>query len=918
MNTYNGPSFDQVAKISVDAEGSVYVVGSIIIKYDSDGRPLWSTNYDYATCLLTGPDSSVYVGGESGIVKYDASGHQVWKTALFYVTAMALDQSGNLYAVGRQGHTNEGWDYGTRKFDTNGNQIWVAIYEGQAHAEDLPCGIGLDEQGNVYVSGYASEVLGAYDYDFTTLKYDSNGQQLWVARHDGGDTDRAVAMAVDPTGNVYVVGFSRNYDSQGDYLTVKYDTEGHELWSTYHNPYRPWACGPRALAVDKAGSIWITGGCGTASTVLLDTEGRKIWEAAASGTSITVDEHGNAYVATEGGPTKLGPDGKVLWKATFPAGSVKSVAVGDGPNVYATGDTGYEIYTVAYRQSAPISNTTPFVVASSPRNSALYAVPAIIPLYAVAGDADGNVARVVFREGTNQICSLTNPPYRFMWSNNVPGSYSITAEAIDEQGAIGRSSPVRVRVNARNTLPTVSLTNPVERRFMARAQIPLGAAVSDIDGFVRRVEFYQGTNLLGVRTSAPYTMLWTNVGVGQYSLRAVAEDDRGGRHTSRPVNVAVNSQFLGKVEEEWLAHFNGAKHNHDVPAAMSLDAAGHVYVTGLADGGDIGTLKYGPDGSLLWSRTYDGPTRNGDEGRAIASDADGNVIVGGFSFSPTNLNDFTVIKYDSDGNEQWVRNYQGSPAANENVNAVTVDSAGNVYVTGPADGPSSLADYVTIKYDPNGERMWTQRYDGDAHQTDDPYAIVTDSSGAVYVTGQSWFPESGSDILTVAYGPDGALLWTKRFGGIHDDAGFGIALDAAGNLVVVGVKDSNTQRPRIVAVSYTPDGEERTRATAQIPGLSLIQLKTFYLDRTGDLYLGGETRSPIGKEDFITAKFVPRKGLVWWAKYNGFDSRSDGVRAMTSDGRGNVYVSGYSYINGDIDMITIKYRPKVIVQRNIR
>jgi hypothetical protein len=57
--------------------------------------------------------------------------------------------------------------------------------------------------------------------------------------------------------------------------------------------------------------------------------------------------------------------------------------------------------------------------------------------------------------------------------------------------------------------------------------IPLVADASDTDGTIARVDFYRGNVLIGTATSAPYTVTWSNVGAGTYSLTARATDDKG-------------------------------------------------------------------------------------------------------------------------------------------------------------------------------------------------------------------------------------------------------------------------------------------------------------------------------------------------------------------------------------------------------
>ena len=90
--------------------------------------------------------------------------------------------------------------------------------------------------------------------------------------------------------------------------------------------------------------------------------------------------------------------------------------------------------------------------------------------------------------------------------------------------------------------PTISLTNPTTNTsYLAPAAVSLTAAASDADGTISKVEFYNGTTLLGTKTSSPYTLTWQNVATGSYTLTAKAIDNSGLTKTSAPVSITVVS-----------------------------------------------------------------------------------------------------------------------------------------------------------------------------------------------------------------------------------------------------------------------------------------------------------------------------------------------------------------------------------------
>lgn len=195
--------------------------------------------------------------------------------------------------------------------------------------------------------------------------------------------------------------------------------------------------------------------------------------------------------------------------------------------------------------SAPVSitvsppNSPPVITLTSPAAGATFVAPAAIGLSADAVDSDGTIAKVEFFQGSTLIGTATSAPYTLSWTNVPAGSYNLTAKASDNVGAVTVSAPLSVTVNA-NSLPTISLSSPAAGTSpFAPAKIVLTAAASDSDGTIAKVEFFEGTTLLGTVTSAPYTLNWANVAAGSYSVTAKATDDLGGTTESTPLSLTV-------------------------------------------------------------------------------------------------------------------------------------------------------------------------------------------------------------------------------------------------------------------------------------------------------------------------------------------------------------------------------------------
>ena len=96
----------------------------------------------------------------------------------------------------------------------------------------------------------------------------------------------------------------------------------------------------------------------------------------------------------------------------------------------------------------PPANQPPTVNFTAPSNGATFTAPSTIRLIANAADSDGSISKVEFFHGTTLINTQTISPYDFTWSNVQPGTYTITARAFDNKGAVTISAPITITVKA--------------------------------------------------------------------------------------------------------------------------------------------------------------------------------------------------------------------------------------------------------------------------------------------------------------------------------------------------------------------------------------------------------------------------------------------------------------------------------------
>lgn len=417
--------------------------------------------------------------------------------------------------------------------------------------------------------------------------------------------------------------------------------------------------------------------------------------------------------------------------------------------------------------------------------------------------------------------------------------------------------------------------------------------------------------------------------------------------------LILPTSIFCQLAQEWISVY---PYSGNSSLTMCIDSSGNVYSSGYDEVAPYGfvTIKYNSSGQQIWARRFVGGMNFVARPVTMGCDPQGNIYVAAYDES------MILIKYNTSGIQQWFRRYPANYLSD-----MVITKYGFPVITGTViNGVPTRNDCVTVKYNPNGDTVWSAVYNSPANNFDWSEAMDISLDGEICITGYSSnLGNTEVEFLTIKYDSNGTQQWVRTYGNPNSwDEAKDVGFDKFGKIFVTGLIDINL--PRFATIKYNSNGmvewshvfhhqENREEYPSKIkiapdgspvitggafsidslPRTKILTIKydtsgnllwnnlvtwlapggapprDVFIDRLGDCYVIGTREifiQPTSNFELLVRKYDVSGNFIWDIIYSGPYKRASGMNIIV-DNDFNIIINGHKANGQNTNFIIMKY-----------
>jgi len=501
------------------------------------------------------------------------------------------------------------------------------------------------------------------------------------------------------------------------------------------------------------------------------------------------------------------------------------------------------------------------------------------------------------------------PPYAYLWSCGpvssnaespeyklpAPGSYTVVL-SINDALACPCSDTIIIDVDLceppygflyhNNACGGEAVANDTLLLIQSESDYPMVLqAISQQDGSFS----FDALEVAELKTNALYYIASLS-GMGIENMQARTIDEW------RQLNP-LYLNYSARVEQEWLARYYGTDSSGAYPVTMDIND--NIYIAGKTNLNmqqDYFVLKYNPSGVLQWAATYNGTASNSDVANAITVDDAQNVYVTGTAINTNTGSDIVTLKYNAVGQQQWVKAYNSTANAADAGNFISIAPDGHIVVGGSSTTDTLLGHLssVIIKYTSDGQELWRKIYNTPGESNGITSLAVNDEA---HIIVGGWIVKNTDDIdyMCVKFDSEGNVLWERRYNGLassidytHDGT-----LDAEQNFIVTGFSTDMNNTKEIRTIKYDTAGNTLWEVAYNSEDKMDAEGTFVMADVSGNIYVCGNSYNDYGAYQPLLIKYDSYGNELWVNTDEQGNNNNNYIISATVDMAGDVYISGF-------------------------